>query len=198
MAGENKQINELSTRTFDGNSLVPFDLPNTDPSTQAQKPYVTGKCNGYDVADFIANTEEYTTDLDTTAKTITGAINELNTGKADFADISNTVSFGSDINASSSFKWVVKIGKLVYIYANLQPKENWSSGNKILLADLPPRNDYQESNYIPYIVGAQYFNSLTNDIRGSAVNGSNQLQTQNAANISTTNRIYINGFYRCQ
>lgn len=77
MAGENKQINELTTRTFNGDSLVPFDLPNTDPSTQAQKPYVTGKCNGHDVADFVANTEEFTTDLNTENKKITGAINEL-------------------------------------------------------------------------------------------------------------------------
>ena len=122
----------------------------------------------------------------------------LLSGKADFSDISATVSFGSDINASGSFKWVVKIGKLVYIYANLQPKENWTGGNKILLSSLPVRADYQESNYIPYIVGTQYFNGTTNEIRGAAVNGSNQLQTQNGANITTTNRIYINGFYRCQ
>jgi hypothetical protein len=137
--------------------------------------------------------------LATTDKTLVGAINEVVSGKADFSDISSSVSFGSDINASGSVKWVVKIGKLVYIYANLQPKENWTTGgNKILLSGLPARADYQESNYIPYIVGAQYFNSITNEIRGSAVNSSNQLQTQNGSNISTTNRIYINGFYRCQ
>lgn len=118
--------------------------------------------------------------------------------KADFSDISATVSFGSDVNASGSFKWVVKIGKLVYIYANLQPKENWTGGNKILLSGLPVRAEYQESNFIPIVVGTQYFNSTTNEIRGASVNGSNQLQTQNGANISTTNRIYINGFYRCQ
>ena len=122
----------------------------------------------------------------------------LLSGKADFSDISATVSFGSDINASGSFKWVVKIGKLVYIYANLQPKENWSGGNKILLSGLPVRAEYQELNYIPYTVGTQYFNSENNTIRGAAVNGSNQLQTQNSSNITTTNRIYINGFYRCQ
>ena len=118
-------------------------------------------------------------------------------GKADFSDITSSVSFGSDINASGSYKWVVKIGKLVYIYANLQPKENWSGGNKILLSGLPVRAEYQESNYIPYTVGTQYFNSENNTIRGAAVNGSNQLQTQNSSNITTTNRIYINGFYRC-
>lgn len=136
--------------------------------------------------------------LTTTNKTIVGAINELVSGKADFSDISSSVSFGSDINASSSFKWVVKIGKLVYIYANLQPKENWTGGNKILLSGLPVRAEYQELNYIPYTVGTQYFNSENNTIRGAAVNGSNQLQTQNSSNITTTNRIYINGFYRCQ
>lgn len=76
MAGESKQIYQLTTKEFDGNVLVPFDTPNTDPSTQAQKPYVSGKASGNAVADFIANTEEYTTDFDTTAKTITGAINE--------------------------------------------------------------------------------------------------------------------------
>lgn len=77
MAGESKQIYQLTTKEFDGNVLVPFDTPNTDPSTQAQKPYVSGKASGDAVADFIANTEEYATDLDTEAKTITGAINEL-------------------------------------------------------------------------------------------------------------------------
>lgn len=77
MAGESKQIYQLTTKEFDGNVLVPFDAPNTDPSTQAQKPYVSGKASGDAVADFIANTEEYATDLDTEAKTITGAINEL-------------------------------------------------------------------------------------------------------------------------
>ena len=77
MAGESKQIYQLTTKEFDGNVLVPFDTPNTDPSTQAQKPYISGKASGDAVADFIANTEEYATDLDTTAKTITGAINEL-------------------------------------------------------------------------------------------------------------------------
>ena len=78
MAGENKQIYQLTSRTFDGDSIIPFDRPNTDPSTMAEKPYLSGNCNGHDVTDFVANTEEYTTDLDTTAKTITGAINELN------------------------------------------------------------------------------------------------------------------------
>lgn len=79
----NKQISDLQARTFDGDSIIPHDVENTDPSTMSQKPYLTGSATGHAVADFIANEEEYTTALDTTNKTITGAINELNTGKAD-------------------------------------------------------------------------------------------------------------------
>lgn len=71
------QINELTTRTFDGDSLIGFDVENTDPQTQAQYPYVTGKADGNALADFIANEQEYVTDLDTVDKHINGAINEL-------------------------------------------------------------------------------------------------------------------------
>lgn len=73
----NKQIYELTTRTFDGDCLVPFDTENTDPSTQAEKPYLSSKTSGDSLADFIANEEEYTNDLTTEDKTLTGAINEL-------------------------------------------------------------------------------------------------------------------------
>ena len=115
--------------------------------------------------------------------------------KATYEDITSTVSFGTDINSSGSYKYIVKIGKIVYIYANLQPKENWSGGNRILLSNLPARAEYQESNYIPVVVNNQYFNGSTSTVLGSVVNGSNQLQMQNA-NATTSNRIYINGFYR--
>ena len=71
------QINELTTRTFDGDSLIGFDVENTDPQTQAQYPYVTGKADGNALANFIANEQGYVTDLDTVDKHITGAINEL-------------------------------------------------------------------------------------------------------------------------
>lgn len=71
------QINELTTRTFDGDSLIGFDVENTDPQTQAQYPYVTGKADGNAVANFIANGQEYVTDLNTVDKHINGAINEL-------------------------------------------------------------------------------------------------------------------------
>lgn len=70
------QINELTTRTFDGDSLIGFDVENTDPQTQAQYPYITGKADGNAVANFIANGQEYVTDLDTVDKHINGAINE--------------------------------------------------------------------------------------------------------------------------
>lgn len=73
------QINELTTRTFDGDSLIGFDVENTDPQTQAQYPYVTGKADGNALADFIANEQEYVTDLNTVDKHLTGAINELHT-----------------------------------------------------------------------------------------------------------------------
>lgn len=73
----NKQIYELTTRTFDGDSLVPFDTENTDPSTQAEKPYLSSKTRGDSIADFIANEEQYSNDLTTEDKTLTGAINEL-------------------------------------------------------------------------------------------------------------------------
>ena len=115
--------------------------------------------------------------------------------KATYEDITSTVSFGTDINSSGSYKYIVKIGKIVYIYANLQPKENWSGGNRILLSNLPARAEYQESNYIPVVVNNQYFNGSTSTVLGSVVNGYNQLQMQNA-NATTSNRIYINGFYR--
>lgn len=73
------QINELTTRTFDGDSLIGFDVENTDPQTQAQYPYITGKADGNALADFIANEQEYVTDLNTVDKHINGAINELHT-----------------------------------------------------------------------------------------------------------------------
>lgn len=75
----NRQISDLPSRTFGSNSVIAHDVPNTDPSTMAQHPFLSGGATGNAVADFIANTEEYTTDLDTEAKTITGAINELHT-----------------------------------------------------------------------------------------------------------------------
>ena len=73
----NKQISDLQARTFDGDSIIPHDVENTDPSTMSQKPYLTGSATGHAVADFVGNGEIYTTDLDTVDKHINGAINEL-------------------------------------------------------------------------------------------------------------------------
>lgn len=73
----NKQISDLQARTFDGDSIIPHDVENTDPSTMAQKPYLTGSATGHAVADFVGNGEIYTTDLNTVDKHINGAINEL-------------------------------------------------------------------------------------------------------------------------
>lgn len=86
MAGESKQIYQLTSRTFNGSSLVPFEVPNTDPSTSAENPYVTGKTTGNEVSEFVAIKQEYETDLETDSKTIIGAINELKEGGGGNAD----------------------------------------------------------------------------------------------------------------
>lgn len=136
--------------------------------------------------------------LQTTDQTVVGAINEINTiltSKTDFEDISSSISFGADVNSSGSEKWVCRIGKIVFIYGNLQP--NWNtSGSKILLTGLPTRALFQENNYIPVCVNLQYFNSTTSEMRGCCINGSNQLQLQNGSGVTSSNRIYVNGFYR--
>lgn len=130
MAGESKQIYQLTTKEFEGNVLVPFDTPNTDPSTQAEKPYVSGKASGNAVADFIANTEEYTTDLDTTAKTITGAINELKSEKAD--NTTNTITGTYNINiGSSNMATAVTFGKILIVSGYFMPTSNVSANTTI-------------------------------------------------------------------
>ena len=73
----NKQIYELTTRTFDGDSLLPISVENPDSSTATEYPQLTGKTSGNALSDFVANSQQYATDLDTESKTITGAINEL-------------------------------------------------------------------------------------------------------------------------
>lgn len=80
MAGESKQIYQLTSGTFNGSSLVPFEVPNTDSSTSAEKPYITRKTTGDEVSEFVAKTQEFETDLETDNKTIIGAINELKEG----------------------------------------------------------------------------------------------------------------------
>lgn len=77
MAGESKQIYQLTSGTFNGSSLVPFEVPNTDSSTSAERPYITRKTTGDEVSEFVAKTQEFETDLETDSKTIIGAINEL-------------------------------------------------------------------------------------------------------------------------
>ena len=94
----NKQIYELTTRTFDGDSLIPISVENTDPSTQAQYPQLAGKTTGNDVSDFVANTQQYSTDLDTEAKTLTGSINELHSSiGADAYDENETYNKGDTV-----------------------------------------------------------------------------------------------------
>lgn len=86
MAGESKQIYQLTSGTFNGSSLVPFEVPNTDPSSSAEKPYITRKTTGDEVSEFVAKTQEFETDLQTEEKTIIGAINELKEGGGGNAD----------------------------------------------------------------------------------------------------------------
>lgn len=80
MAGESKQIYQLTSGTFNGSSLVPFEVPNTDSSSSAERPYITRKTTGDEVSEFVAKTQEFETDLETDNKTIIGAINELKEG----------------------------------------------------------------------------------------------------------------------
>lgn len=89
MAGESKQIYQLTSGTFNGSSLVPFEVPNTDPSTSTDRPYITRKTTGDEVSEFVAKTQEFETDLQTTDKHIVGAINEVNSKKADLSLLSD-------------------------------------------------------------------------------------------------------------
>ena len=104
----NKQIYELTTRTFDGDSLLPISVENPDSSTATEYPQLAGKTSGNALSDFVANSQQYTTDLDTTSKTITGAINELNTGKQNSLSIDSLAS-GDDLDniSENGFYWAV-------------------------------------------------------------------------------------------
>lgn len=97
MAGESKQIYQLTSGTFNGSSLVPFEVPNTDPSTSTDSPYITRKTTGDEVSEFVAKTQEFQTDLETASKTLIGAINEVNTNKADSL-MKGSLSSGTDLN----------------------------------------------------------------------------------------------------
>lgn len=64
-------IHELDTGTIDASSSFAFDVEESGEQ-------VTRKASGSALGAFINNSLEYTSALDTTNKTITGAINELN------------------------------------------------------------------------------------------------------------------------
>lgn len=111
MAGESKQIYQLTSGTFNGSSLVPFEVPNTDPSTSTDSPYITRKTTGDEVSEFVAKTQEFETDLQTTDKHILGSINEINSKKQ------NNLMFGSlpsgtdlDTLKTTGFYWVPNTG----------------------------------------------------------------------------------------
>ena len=94
----NKQISDLPSKTFGADSLVAHDVPNTNPSTMTQYPYVTGNATGNAVANFVANGLDYTTDLSTENKKITGAINELHSSiGADTYDENETYNKGDTV-----------------------------------------------------------------------------------------------------
>mgnify|MGYP003294184941 CR=1 FL=1 len=111
MAGESKQIYQLTSGTFNGSSLVPFEVPNTDPSSSAERPYITRKTTGDEVSEFVAKTQEFETDLQTTDKHIIGAINEVNTNKADNL-MKGSLPNGTDLNDVKDIGvyWMPNIG----------------------------------------------------------------------------------------
>lgn len=128
----NKQISDLQARTFDGDSIIAHDVENTDPSTMSQKPYLTGSATGHAVADFVANGEEFTTDLDTVDKHITGAINELNTGKQDIIPdtVAKTVTF--DVTPSGGEVKAKVYNRVLYVSGYFRFSANQSANTQLL------------------------------------------------------------------
>ena len=78
----NVQIYQLDNAgsDLDNSALLAMDIPNPDASAASEVPYVTRKESIASLETQMLQTDEYTTALDTTSKSITGAINELNTG----------------------------------------------------------------------------------------------------------------------
>jgi hypothetical protein len=81
----NVQIYQLDNAgsDLDNSALLAMDIPNPDASAASEVPYVTRKESINSLETQMLQTDEYTTALDTTSKSITGAINELNTDKQD-------------------------------------------------------------------------------------------------------------------
>lgn len=111
MAGENKQIYQLTTGEFTGESLVPFEVPNPDPTTVDEKPKVTRKGSGDAIAEFVAKTQEFQTDLETASKTLIGSINELNSRKQNNL-MFGALPSGTDLNnvKTTGFYWCPNTG----------------------------------------------------------------------------------------
>lgn len=74
----NVQIYQLDNAgsDLDNSALLAMDIPNPDTSAASEVPYVTRKESIASLETQMLQTDEYTTELDTTRKTITGAINE--------------------------------------------------------------------------------------------------------------------------
>lgn len=78
------QISQLPTAAdFDTSSL--FGIDNPDPNSSGD--YLTRKVSAAAVADYIANGLDYTTDLDTANKKLSGSINEVNAKAMNMADV---------------------------------------------------------------------------------------------------------------
>ena len=133
----NKQISDLQARTFDGDSIIPHDVENTDPSTMSQKPYLTGSATGHAVADFVGNGEEFTTDLDTVDKHLTGAINELNSTKQDTiipTVLNNNLTYHANCSIQNGF--IIQYGRLIEVGMILKATGNINN-NDIIVSGLP-------------------------------------------------------------
>lgn len=96
----NVQIYQLDNAgsDLDNSALLAMDIPNPDTSAASEVPYVTRKESIASLETQMLQTDEYTTALDTTSKSITGAINELNTNKADASDVYTKTQVDSALN----------------------------------------------------------------------------------------------------
>ena len=130
--------------------------------------------------------------LATTDKTVVGAINELNSGKASSPTSVSGVQFNSN-KIDSGNLYVYKIDKLVFVKAYLKVKTTLSDGD-VILTGLPSRFNYRADNTFPIEIGNDYFNS-NSDMKGCYIDSSNQLCIATANNIDNTRVLLMNFWY---
>lgn len=83
-----RSIHEFTAATIDDSTLVLVDVPDEG----AESGYITGQCSTTNLGNLIVNDIEFTQDLQTTAKTIVGAINEAAAGGA--VEVTGTLTAG--------------------------------------------------------------------------------------------------------